>query len=549
MVSTMRDLLSDVPSGDERLAMLMLEALANADDPRSVVDLGEDLEAILWSESRSAPIRRRALDAYLHIVPAGDDRTQVLKRLLDAAQGGSVPDPDDHVRGALLEVLYPEEVTPSEVWDYARPRNEDLVGRFWRFWSHTLLEASSDEHLAALLDSLNEDASRHAPVLVRPSLETLPEELLARCLEANGDHQDPERLYGWLTAGGGSHWRHHRKEEPARRVRAWLEARPHVQKQVVLTWLRRRDRGDPHGPVSYWFCDALHRSTLPPDFGMWCLDQAVQIGDDEPDVSEGLLLEAYRSLHEPSTSVGLTLEEMRDRTRGHPVLARHLDDFCERGAASASPAEEGFQREMAERREQWDEERRRLGEDWASHLREQEDELWENRFSPQNLATLANVYLGHVAGVDRHDSPRDRISEFIGGDQRLVSAVMAALQGAVSRDDLPEVDQTISWSLESRHSLLAYPVLAGLESLDTEGLERLDGLQDEHKRRRWPCTTASPMALRLRGGIPGGSSRTLSWFSMCCSDARLLTCAPARRSRPALTSWTSLRATTTGHTK
>lgn len=483
MVPTMRDLLGDVPSGDERLAMLMLEALANADDPQSVVDLGEDLEAILRRESRSAPIRRRALDAYLHIVPASDDRTRVLRRLLDAAQDGSVPDPDDQVRGVLLEVLYPEEVTPSEVWDYARPRNEDLVGRFWIFWSQTLLDASSDEHLAELLDSLNEDASRHAPVLVRPSLETLPEELLARCLEANGDHQDPERLYGWLTAAGDSHLRHHRKEEPARRVRAWLEARPHLQKQVVLTWLRRRDREDPHGPVSYWFCEALHGSTLPPDFGMWCLDQAVQIGDDELEVSEGLLLEAYRSLHEPSTSVGLTLEVMRDRTRGHPVLTRHLDEFCERGTASSSPAEDEFQREMAERRARWDEERRRRCEDWASHLREQEDELWENRFSPQNLATLANVYLGFVTGVDRHASPRDRISEFIGGDPRLVNAVMAALRGAVSRDGLPEVDQTISWSLESRHSWLAYPVLAGLKLLDTEDPERLDGLQDEHKRK------------------------------------------------------------------
>ena len=512
MVPTMRDLLGDVPSGDERLAMLMLEALANAEDPQSVVDLGEDLEAILWGESRSAPIRRRALDAYLHVAPSGGGRMRVLRRLLDAVQDGSVPDPDDQVRGILLEVLYPEEVTPSEVWDYARPRNEQFIGRFSRFWSQSLFEASSDEHLAELLDSLHEDASRHAPVLVRSKMETLPEELLARCLEANGDHQDPERVHDWLTAAGGSHWRHHRKEEPARRVRAWLEARPHLQKQVVLTWLRQRDHEDSHGPVSYWFWEALHGSTLPADFGMWCLDQAVQIGDDEPEVSEGLLLEAYRSLHEPSTSVGLTLEEMRDRTRGHPVLARHLDEFCERGAASSSPAEDEFQREMAERREQWDEEQRRRCEDWASHLREQEDELWENRFSSQNLATLANVYLGHVAGVDRHASPRDRISEFIGGDPRLVNAVMAALQGAASRDDLPEVDQTISWSLESRHSLLAYPVLASLELLDTEDPERLDGLQDEHKRK----------ALAIYYCVPDGAETPLWHARWLQRDAELV---------------------------
>ena len=481
MVPTMRDLLSDVPSGDiaERLTTLVLEALASAEDPHSVADLKEDLEAILWIEAQSTPIRSRALDSYLHIVPAGDDRTRTLRRLLDAVQDGLVADPDDQVRGALLEVLYPEPVTPSEVWTYALRRNEDFVGRFWRFWSQTLLEASSDEHLAELLDSLYEDASRLAPALVRSNLETLPGELLAGCLEADGDHQDPERLYNWLVAGA-SLGHYHRGEEPTRRVRAWLEARPHLQKQVVLTWLRRRDPDDSHGPVGYCFCEALHGSTLPPDYGMWCFDQAIQISDAEPEVSKGLLLEAYRSLHEPSTSGGLTLNVMRDRTCGDPILARHMDEFCERRAAGSTSDDE-FQREMAERREQWDQEDRLRREDWENNLREHEDELWENRFSPQNLATLANVYLGFVAGVDRHASPRDRISEFIGGDERLVDAVMAALRDSIERDDLPEVDQTISWSLESRHSWLAYPVLASLEMLDTEDPERLNDLQDKQK--------------------------------------------------------------------
>ena len=485
MVPTMRGLLSDVRTGavDERLATLMLEILANADDPQSVADLEGELAAILWSEAQPAPIGRRALYAYLHIVPASDARTRVLRRLLDTVQDGSIPDPDDGVRGALLEVLYPEEVTPSEVWTYALPRNDHVVNRFWMFWNQTLLEESSDGDLAELLDSLHEDASRLAPVLEQSNLEALPAELLARCLEANGDLQDPERLYGWLAAAGDSLRQYHRKEEPTRRVRAWLEARPHVQKQVILTWLRRRDPDDSHWPVGYWFCEALHGSTLPPDFGPWCFDQAIHIGDSEPEVSQGLLWQAYRSLHDPLTSVGLTLEVMQDRTRGHPVLAQHLDEFCERRAANSSPAADEFQQKMAERREQWDEEQRRRREDWAGHLRRHEDELRENRFSPQNLGTLANVHLGLVAGVDRHASPQDRISEFIGGDPRLLDAVLAALRGAVLRDDVPEVDQTVSWSLDSKQSWLARPVLASLKLLDKEDPERLDSLTEAQKRK------------------------------------------------------------------
>ena len=485
MVPTMRQLLSrpDSNAADDRLATLILETLSLADAPQSVVDLKEDLEAVLWSETRSSPLKRRALDAYLHIVPSGDDRAAVLRLLLDAVQGGSVPDPDDEVRGGLLEVLYPEAVTPSEVWRYALSRRRhDLIGRFWRFWNQTLLKESSDEHLAELLDSLNEDASRLVPALEQSNLEDLPTELLARCLEINGDNQEPAHLYDWLAAGSSLR-QSHRREEPARRVRAWLEDRPQVQREIVLTWLRRRDPDNSDRPLGYWFCEALHGSTLPPDFGLWCLDQAIQIVDTAPELSEGLLWQAYRSLHEPSMSVSLTLEDMRERLGGNPALVQHLDEFCERRTANSSAVEDEFQREMKERREQWDEEQRQRREDWAKHLREQEAELRGNRFSPQNLATLADVCLGLVVGVDRHASSRDRVSDFIGGDPRLLDAVMIALRDAASRDDAPEVDRTVSLSLESRHSWLARPVLASLKLLDKEDPERLDALTEAQKRK------------------------------------------------------------------
>ena len=486
MVPTMRDLLHDVRAGvaDERLAMLMLEALSSADDPQSVAELEEDLAAILWNESQPAPMRTRALDAYLHIVPDSDIRTRTLRRLLDAVQDGSIPDPDDDSRGALLEVLYPEEVTPSEVWRYALGRNNhDLIGRYWVFWNQTLLNKSSDQHLVELLDALHNDAPRVIPALEQSHWEALPDELLARCLEASGDHQDLARLYAWLAAAADSLRDRIGEEEPARRVRAWLEVHPQLQKEIILIWLRQRDPDDSHWPVGYWYCDALHSSTLPPDFGLWCLEQAVQISDAEPEVSQGLLWQAYTSIDEPSTGAGVTLEVMRDQTRDNPALAQHLDEFCDRRSASSFPAESKYQQQMRARRERWDEERRQRREDWARHLREHEDELWENRFSPQNLATLANVYLGIVVGADRQASPRDRISEFIGGDQRLVDAVMAALRCAVLREDVPEVDQTISLLLDSKHSWLAFPVLASLDLLDKEDPTRLDGLQDDQRHR------------------------------------------------------------------
>ena len=513
MVPAMRELLNDpsMTASNNRLAILILEALSRADDPQSVADLEQDLKAILWSDNQATP-KRAALDAYLHIVPASEDRTRSLRLLLDAVQDGSVPDPDNEVRGGLLTTLYPEAVTPSDVWLYApaprRPDQIDLIGRFWMFWHRTLLNESSDQHLAELLDSLHQQASSVLPALEQSGLEDLPTELLARCLEAN-DNAEPARLYRWLAAAGGILDQSPSGEEPARRVRAWLEARPHIQKEIVLMWLRQRDPDDSGHPVAYWFCEALHGSTLPRDFGLWCLDQALEIGDTEPQVSEGLLLEAYRSLHGPTASGSLTLEAMRERLRGAPTLAAQLEGFCERHSSQEASVESEHQRKRQERLAEREQEQRQRSEDWATHLREHQDELLANQFSPQNLATLANVHFGLIAGIDRHKSPRDRISDFIGGDPRLVDAVMVALRDAVLRDDLPEVDQTVSWSLESRHSWLARPVLASLDLLDNDNKDqdRLDALRRTQKRK----------ALAIYYRVPQGAN-TPRWHDRWLRD-------------------------------
>ena len=260
-----------------------------------------------------------------------------------------------------------------------------------------------------------------------------------------------------------------------------MEARPQVQEEVVLTWLRQRDPDDLPHRVGYWYCEALHDSTPPPDFGLWCLDQAIQVSETEPEVSEALLSAGVR-VAQPSTSAGLTPETLRERTRGHPALAQHLDELCAPRSSRLSAIEDEHQRKMDELERQWDEERRQEREDWAKHLHEQEAELRENRFCPRNLDPLATAYLGEAFGGDRHESPQDRIGELIGGDPRLVDAVMAALRGAVSRDDVPEVGQTVAWSLESKHSWLAFPVLASLDLLDKEDPARLDALPGAQRK-------------------------------------------------------------------
>ena len=496
MASTIDELLRTAGAGStgDRLIEFVLDLLSEADRTEigSLAALRSTVRAILLEVTTPPGMRRRALDAYLRLSPGGGEKALTLARLLEAARVGELPDPDNELVGTLLDRLYPDLITPSQVWHFVAPKGRsDLVGRYWQFWTFTLEQRSSDEHVPVLLDALHEDASRVIPELDESQFEGLPVRLLERGLEACGDQLELPHLYNWLSTVGQLLVTSLPRDR-ARGVREWLEARPEIQKAVYLEWLRRRRRDDPLG---YWHCGALHGSRLPADFGLWCLEQAIAIGDTEPSVSEELLSQAHGSLQDPLTGDGLTLDILRDRTRGRGTLTEHVDRLCRTRAGGESTDRDPHREEIEARRRQARDEQRQRREEWADAIRSRETELRENRFSPTGLDALAKAYFGLFVGIDHVDSPRSRIAEFMGGDRRLVDIVMAGLREAVTRDDVPAAERTISLHRESKHSWLAYPVLASLHLLDEEDPARLDGLDDALKRDALAVHYCVPLGL------------------------------------------------------
>ena len=468
--------------GDDRVAALILGALRHAEPPSAVADLVPELVATVRDDAVPAPLRRRALSAFLHISADRDDREGTLASLLDAIDAGSVSDPDDDLRGILLIELYPEVVGPSDVWRHIAARSQDdYFGRLRAFAKRVLLERSRERHLAELLDTLHEHAAELVPALIESRMGDLPLRVLEEALSVHGENVELARLAGWLAVANRS--LSYNDQSSSAGIRAWLEGHPQIQKAVYLESLRSHGPDDDAGTHPFWHfwhSDVLHGSQLPPDFGLWCLDQAVALVDTDSAVSLVLLSHAHASREDPSLSEGLTVETMRERTRGHPALERRLDEL-QQPDPDPPPSDE-HRTEIEEHRRRRDEERRQQREEWAEALREHQAELRENRFTPPNLHSLAMTYLGMFADDDENASPRQRVSDFIGGDAQLVTAVTAALRGAVLRDDVPSADETISLHSQSRHSWMAYPVLASLHLLDFKDPARLDGLDDTRKR-------------------------------------------------------------------
>ena len=487
MTDAIREFLttSGSESRDQRIIGFILEVLAEADETEldSLGELTADVESVLVDPSRPADVKVAALDAYLHFGPPVETQTQILIRLLEETHNGVHDDPLDELRGALLDYLYPAHLAPRRIWQFlASPNERDFPrGRFWKFHKETLLEKSSDQQVGELLDALHETGP---PPLARPTgsvLGVLPVQVLARGLEKHGDDVEPARLYNWLSTTSRSLRTHPRASESIHFIRAWLQARPDTQKDVYLTWLRNQHMKGESSLGSYWSCNALNESAPPADFGLWCLELAVQLEHSEPPISLALLNQSYLSLQQQSGSQGLSIEVMKERVVGHNTLASRLDVLC------APPPPNGelatFEREMQDRMAEYEEEKRQRQTEWADLLRSHEDELQDNRLPPRILDVLAHVYFALYTEVDSHALPQSRLSGFFGGDTGLADAAMAALRDAVWRDDIPEAEKTISLHSEARRSLLEYPVLASLDLLDREGQARGGEFDDSFKQK------------------------------------------------------------------
>ena len=474
---------SEAPSSDP-LVGLLCRILSQVDeDVDTVASLAPSLYAVVRNVGRSPGVRTDALDAYLNVAPSSDTKRLMLEELLEASQDSALLDPDDEIRGTLLKVLYPDRLPPTQVWRYAAPRNnKSLYGRYERFWNQDLAEASSKQQMADLLDALDRGASQTLPLLVAAGFGDLPLRLLARAVRWIGDDVTVDRLGNWLRMVNRLELRG-RYVEPrdVEGISSWLEQRPQTQKGIILEQLAADPGDNQYGSSLMSLRRTLQRSRLPSDLGLWSLEQALDRASAEPALAFKLLRIAHQTLQDPSLSEGLTGGGIGRAVSEHGDLAREFDRLNLPRTAPGFDRDSEGRREIDQLVEERRLERRQERAEWKQLLSAHETELWDNTFSPANLDTLALVYFG-AFDDDASTSPFERLCSFLGGDRRLAEAVMAALRGALWRDDVPDVDETISIASQSKRPYLAHPVQASMHLL-MDGCDPVRPVEDSHRRR------------------------------------------------------------------
>ena len=450
-------ILEDVTHTEEhdQIVRFILDALSKGLPSQEFSDV---LFSIVLDSERGSDIQRYALRAFLHNSEEVAVRTEKLTELLSCIRSGSLLDPDRRLQDVALTELYPHVLPPFEIWDYLPD-----VGRlgspmqYLGFWRRQLTEDLSPVQVSILIEGLTERMPSILDVMERQHLSEVALRVLEQALEMCGDSIGTTTLYEWLGIAERTRWRVFEGEASLTMIRTWLTKRPNVQKCLMLEGLSRSSGLD---DVWTWAWDAKARmcaAAFPPDYGLWCLEQAVNLVDGRPWVAECLLQEAFAHRGQ-NGGCGLSLDEMRTRLQGYDVLESKLDRILN----PPPPKEElEMQDRVQQRRAERDlEEAREL-----DHLRSQMDALRENRASPVLLHQLAEVYFGHQVGSDRFTG-RGALQSFVKGDQTLMQCALTGLEKTVDRSDTPSVSEILDLRSQNRMHYLNLPFLAGMDILD-----------------------------------------------------------------------------------
>lgn len=264
MEPILKEVLND--SGREEKDQLFAEFVLNVlchGNPRG--NLAEILLKAVHDDTRSPSVKRSALYAFIYNCPESGEKIDKLKVLLEAIHSEKLPDRDDELLGTLLTHLYPDILSPAEVFRYLHEPKADMPGIYLNFWEENLIQSSSNDKTYELLDLLVEQQETLRPILEKGLFREMSIELLARSLESSRNTPSIHRLYDWLSVGLTSY--HFSISGADQRVYSWLEQHPDVQEAIILEGLSQCPNFDEFWLQAPNVEELLYGANLPPDFG------------------------------------------------------------------------------------------------------------------------------------------------------------------------------------------------------------------------------------------------------------------------------------------
>lgn len=457
MEAVFKDILTD-PARDDARQSFILILIESFRHGQTLPGLSGPIMKLLRDDTWWPRIRYRAVKAVVRHGQGSGEAFAELELLAADAYAGRITDPDDDLLGYLLSELYPARLSVSEILRYLRaPRNPSYPGVYELFWTSRVPKNSPTAQLTEFLDLTVAQFDQLRPVFAGSPgqinfLGKAPGVWLKRFLETSPERISPDRLFDWLGVVSEPDLR--ALGENVEFFHRWLSSNPGVLKELFLVGLKHCTDSQDFHACMYMVERRFFGAALPPDFGSWCLEQA--IASENQDKVAWFIRKAAHSVRYLNEDENFSQKIVESHLAGNAALKNIW-------LAALQQVNEIDIRERNIQEEHKSENRQRQRQ-WQERVKEHEAALRENRALPAFLHELAQVYFGRFIDVEG-ETPLERLQDIFGDDERLVEAVLVGLRGSVGRRDVPGDADIIRLRAENQIHPLALPFLAGLEDI------------------------------------------------------------------------------------
>lgn len=292
-------------------------------------------------------------------------------------------------------------------------------------------------------------------------LPDIADRLIQEMLKPGTDVPVPT-LYDWLELVNSQ--RFHRGASGHSALCRWLAARPALQKEVALEGLGRHSGHEDSQYRTWKVWQFVFRAGRPDDFPEWCLQQAIETAGNRMDTAVALL-DWSGQWHDGDTGAGLSTEDVLAATAQIPELRRAAEKRID-----AQRKHERLLQVREARQVDYQHEQRRKESQFVGWMRGEAQAFREGMATPGLMHEVAEAYHGFFP-KNRADTPRERVTMVLGGEADLADAAIEGFRRVAGRADLPSLRDLIRLNQQEMRSLLALPLLAGLDASEPEWLD------------------------------------------------------------------------------
>ena len=470
----------------------------------------DNLLAIVNDTSWRENVRCEALRALSIVLIDSPDRGRILREILEDVGGERFPDDKNYLLGTLLDIMYPDELRPAEVWNYiVSEPDADSISAQLKFYS-SLVKRSTAEQVKELLDSLCDQASEVIPKLRNNYLADKVSKLLERGIESFGDEMDIPKLYRWFKLVEPYDYSSHKILQHSSpevyititaTILDWLRQRINILYALIEYELYEKEHKIGIERMLDTICHKFLGRSAPEGFRLWCLNRAAELWGLNNRVAEELACWSICSVDgwEPP----LSDDEIRKIVSGISGLTE-----WNTMRLKAKARTERRELHMQMKQEMFSAKSRKKKHGELEQIRQQITNLVEGSCPPLWLHSLAKIYWRGY--MQDSEDPRSRLESHMCGDESLVSATLAGFRSVLKRDDLPNLDE-IAQSYENRRiSLFALPFVAGMEEQERESGDSLSRLCEKGRRRALGFHLVTDLS--RQGNISFGKTMPLEWY-------------------------------------